>query len=230
MVRVNRALPEGRGLAVRVAALVVLLGAAGWAVRAAPVSFFRDPLGLAARLRAIPAAPAAFVALYALAATLALPATPFTLAGGIVFGFAQGALLNWVAATVGATGSYFLARGLGADAIRRMLGRHAEHVDRLSRQTTAMTIGQLRLIPLVPFDGLSVAAGLARVRAGAFIAGTALGIIPGTLVYTWFARSLAEGVSGASRVAWMELAAASAVLLALSFLPWIVRRRRGAKG
>ncbi|MDE3217614.1 MAG: TVP38/TMEM64 family protein [Gemmatimonadota bacterium] len=220
---------DRRAPVIRGVALVALLVAVAWMLRATPLHVLGNPLALATRLRAVPAAPVIFVGLYAMAATLALPATPLTLAGGIVFGFGEGAVLNWAAATVGATGSYFLSRALGADAIRRVLGRHAERVEALSRQTGWMGIGRLRLIPLIPFDGLSVAAGVARVPARAFIVGTAFGMIPGTLVYTWFAQSLAAGVAGASRTAWTQLAVASVLLLALSFVPVVVRRRRSAR-
>ncbi|HVA58560.1 MAG TPA: VTT domain-containing protein [Gemmatimonadaceae bacterium] len=215
-----------RAALIRLGIFVALIAAAGLALRGTAAGMLGDPLGLAARLRSAPGASALFVLVYAVAATLALPATPFTLAGGIVFGFAKGSALNWMAATIGATGSFILARALGADAIRLLLGRHAARLDTLSSRTGAMAIGRLRLIPLIPFDGLSVASGLARVPTRAFVVGTALGIIPGTLVYTWFAQSLALGISGTSRTAWLQVVAASFLLLALSFLPSLVRRTR----
>lgn len=216
-----------RAALIRLGVFVILIAAAALALRGTAVGALRDPMALATRLRSVPGASALFVLVYAAAATLALPATPFTLAGGIVFGFAKGAALNWLAATIGATGSYVLARALGADAIRLLLGRHAARLDTLSSRTGAMAIGRLRLIPLIPFDGISVASGLARVPTRAFVVGTALGIIPGTLVYTWFARSLALGISGTSRTAWIQVGVASLLLLALSFLPsWVRRMRR----
>jgi uncharacterized membrane protein YdjX (TVP38/TMEM64 family) len=89
-----------------------------------------------------------------------------------------------------------------------------------------VTVLRLRLIPVVPFDGLSVAAGLAAVPLRAFIVGTALGIIPGTVIYTWFAQSLLQGTAGASRSAFAQLAAASVLLIGLSFLPKLVTRWR----
>ncbi|MEO6878417.1 MAG: VTT domain-containing protein, partial [Gemmatimonadaceae bacterium] len=201
-----------RGALLRLGMFVVLVLAAAYVFRGTASALLHDPAALAARLRGARGASVLFVLAYAVAATLALPATPFTFAGGIVFGFAKGAALNWVAATIGATGSYALARGLGADAVRKLLGRHAARLETLSSRTSAMAIGRLRLIPLIPFDGLSIASGLACVPLRAYIVGTALGIIPGTLVYTWFAQSLAAGVSGASRAAWIQVGTASVLL------------------
>ncbi len=185
-----------------------------------------DPRTLAARIQGLPGAAVWFVVVYAIAAALALPATPFTLAGGVVFGVAKGAFLNWMAATTGATGSFLLARWLGADAVRSLLGRHAEKLSWLTYEANVLTILRLRLIPVVPFDGLSVASGLAGVPLRSFVIGTAVGIIPGTLIYTWFAHSLLLGSAGASRSAFMQLATAAALLLALSFLPNLVARWR----
>lgn len=187
-------------------------------------SLLADPLALAERVRALPGASAWFVAAYAVAATLALPATPFTLAGGIIFGVAKGAALNWMAATIGATGSFLLARWLGADALRSLLGRHAARVAWLTYDANVLTILRLRLIPVVPFDGLSVAAGLAGVPLRAFVVGTAVGIIPGTVIYTWFAQSLVQGTAGASRSAFAQLGVAGLLLIALTFLPKLVTR------
>jgi len=183
-----------------------------------------DPSTLAERVRDLPGASLWFVAAYAIAATLGLPATPFTLVGGVVFGVAKGSALNWTAATIGAVGSFLLARLLGADAVRSLLGRHAERLSWLTYETKVVTILRLRLIPVVPFVGLSIAAGLAGVPLRAFVIGTAVGIVPGTLIYTWFAHSLLLGSAEASRSAYLQLAIAATLLIALSFLPKLVSR------
>lgn len=183
-----------------------------------------DPQTLAARVQSLPGAAAWFVVIYAVGASLALPATPFTLVGGVVFGVAKGSLLNWLGANIGATGSFLLARWLGADSARALLGKHAEKLSWLTYDAKLMTIIRLRLIPVVPFDGLSVAAGLAGVPLRSFVLGTAIGIIPGTLIYTWFAQSLFLGSSEASRSAFIQLAMAGTLLVLLSFLPNIVAR------
>lgn len=186
-----------------------------------------DPQTLAARVQSLPGAAGWFVALYALGASLALPATPFTLVGGVVFGVAKGSLLNWLGANLGSTGAYVLARWLGADSVRALLGSHADKLSWLTYDTKLMTVIRLRLIPVVPFVGLSVAAGLAGVPLRSLVLGTAIGIIPGTLIYTWFAHSLFLGSAGASRSAFIQLAIAGTLLVMLSFLPNIVARLRG---
>ena len=192
-------------------------------------NLIRHPSQLAERVQALPGAPAWFVLLYAIGASLALPATPFTLVGGVVFGVFKGSILNWLGANIGATGSFLLARWLGADSVRSLLGTHADKLSWLTYDASLLTIVRLRLIPVVPFDGLSVAAGLAGVPIRSFVLGTAIGIIPGTIIYTWFANSLLLGSDGASKSAFLQLAIAGTLLLILSFLPAIITKLRPSR-
>lgn len=51
----------------------------------------------------------------------------------------------------------------------------------------------LRLIPIVSFDLLSYAGGIAKVRFRAFLFATFFGMIPGTFAYSFLGASLASG-------------------------------------
>ena len=193
----------------------------------------RDPKRLAEavrRARDIRLIAPLFVVSYAVIAGLGLPATPLTLAGGAIFGTVLGSLLNWCGAVMGASASFFLARLLGRDAVHGILGKWSEKLDALSARAGFATLFRLRLLPVVPFNVLSFAAGLAGIPFRSFLAATALGIIPGTLVYTYFADSLLAGVEGASRRAFVRVALAAALLLAISFAPSLIARLRRHPG
>ena len=190
----------------------------------------RDPKRLAEavrRARDIRLIAPLFVVSYAVIAGLGLPATPLTLAGGAIFGTVLGSVLNWCGAVLGASVSFLLARMLGRDAVRGMLGRWSEKLDALGDRSGFATLFRLRLVPVMPFNVLSFAAGLAGIPFRSYLAATALGIIPGTLVYTYFADSLLAGVEGASRRAFVRVALAAALLLAISFAPTLIQRIRG---
>lgn len=207
--------------------LVALLVGAYLAARAAGLTRLTDPAQLSAAVRGLRErrfiAPA-FVGAYALATALALPGSVLTIAGGAIFGFRLGVLLNWTGALLGATLAYLLARALGADALRRVLGGRADRLEALAGSHGFGTVLRLRLIPVVPFNLLNFAAGLARVPLRDYLLGTALGLIPGTVVYTWFADALLAGAAGARRDALVRLAIAGAVLILLSFAPALARR------
>ena len=181
-------------------------------------------VGLVEQARRMRWAGPLFVLTYVVVATVGLPATPLTLAGGAIFGVGLGSLLNWLGATIGASGAFFLARVLGRNAVRRLLGRRAATLDRLGGDGAFASLVRLRLLPVIPFNGLNFGAGLAGVRPGVFVASTALGIIPGTVIYTYFASALLAGVAGAREAAFARLAIAAALLIALSFAPWLARR------
>ncbi|MGH7700679.1 MAG: TVP38/TMEM64 family protein, partial [Gemmatimonadales bacterium] len=66
--------------------------------------------------------PLAFVALYATLSALNFSGLALTLGGGALFGFWWGALLNTIGANAGATGAFWLARLLGRDGVRALVG------------------------------------------------------------------------------------------------------------
>ncbi|MCA9736646.1 MAG: TVP38/TMEM64 family protein [Gemmatimonadota bacterium] len=207
--------------------LALLLAAAAWATRATGLESLLSAEGLVQaleRVRASPWAPIVFIVGYAVATGLALPGTVFTLAGGAVFGFVPGVLWNWLGANLGATLAFLLARALGRDGLDRLLGERAAALDRIGRTHGARTVLLLRLIPVVPFNGLNFAAGLAGVRWRGYALATALGIVPGTAVYTWFAEALLEGSRAASRDALLRVLAAGGLLVLLGLVPVLARR------
>jgi uncharacterized membrane protein YdjX (TVP38/TMEM64 family) len=220
---------RGRGY-VRLAALVAILAAAGYTAYRLRVFELGNPERLGDVIRRasdVPALPMLFVLAYVVATVFGVPGTVFTLAGGAIFGVLFGSFLNWVGATLGAVGAYTLARRLGSDAVRDLLGRRATTLDTLTSKTGFATLFRLRLIPVVPFNALNFAAGLIPAPFRAYVLSTALGIIPGTVVYTYFADSLVAGVTGARDRAFVHVAIAGVLLIALSFVPALARRLHG---
>lgn len=220
--------PSGRSRTLlKLALLILILAGALLAAHALGAFRFRDPTELAGAVRSLRerrfVAPL-FVATYALATALALPGSVLTIAGGAIFGFGLGLLLNWLGAFIGATLAYLLARALGADALRRLLGARATRLDQLAGAHGFPAVLRLRLVPVVPFNMLNFAAGFAGVRPRDYLLGTALGLLPGTAVYTYFADALLAGAAGARREAFVRLLVAGGLLVTLSFVPFIARR------
>ena len=177
-------------------------------------------------LRDAPYAISLFLLLYAIAGTLGVPGSILTLTGGAVFGFELGTLLNWIGATIGSIGGYWLARFLGRDAIERIGGRKIYALERLADSHAFSTILRLRLIPVVPFNALNFASGLVGLDFASYVAGTMIGDLPVTAAYTYFADSLLSGVAGARRTALLHASVAGGLLILLSFVPSVVKRIR----
>jgi uncharacterized membrane protein YdjX (TVP38/TMEM64 family) len=168
--------------------------------------------------------PPAFVLAYSALTALDFSGLVLTVAGGVVFGFERGLVLNTIGANLGASAAYWLARVLGRDAVAALLGARLSRVQRIAGAGGFLWLLRLRLIPVVPFDLLNLAAGLAGTPWRTFAAATALGILPGTVIYTWFAAAIAAGSREASRGALTQLLIAGLVLLLLTFAPAVARR------
>lgn len=219
--------PRRRAGYLKLLALVTIIAGAFVAARSLGLPGVTEPDRLSGAVRALRdrdhVAPA-FVAAYALATALGLPGSVLTIAGGAIFGFKLGALLNWMGASVGAALAYALARSLGTDAVHRLLGSRVPRLDAFTGRHGFLTVLRLRLVPVVPFNLLNFGAGLAGVRFRDYFLATLIGLIPGTLVYTYFADAMLAGAAGARNDALVRLLIAGGLLLLLSFLPAIARK------
>ena len=170
---------------------------------------------------------ALYALFYGAATAVAIPSAPFALAGGVIFGLLPGIAVGWVGAMLGAAGGYWLARGLGKDTVCRALGKHRTMLDKLDDLNGFLPLLRLRLIPVLPLGVVNVMAGLTGMDFRAYLAATAIGILPSTVVYVYFADALFSRNGGTQQMALARIALASGLLLLLSFAPAIVHWFRG---
>ncbi|MFD7655958.1 TVP38/TMEM64 family protein [Actinosynnema sp. NPDC059797] len=168
-----------------------------------------------------PAAPLVFVAVCAAGSSVLVPKPVLSVLGGVVFGPWLGAGVVVAGVTLGALVGFALSRGLGRDAVRPAEGRFAR-VDRVLERHGFAAVVALRLLPVVPFGLVNYTAGLTGVRVGSFAAGTALGVVPATLVYTATGASLTTMTTGG----WLLAGAAVALPALVGFAVFRVRRAR----
>jgi uncharacterized membrane protein YdjX (TVP38/TMEM64 family) len=138
-------------------------------------------------------AAAAYVAFYVVAVAFSLPGAVFiTLAGGFLFGAAGGTALTVVGATAGATLVFLFARRIfGADALDRM-GPAARRLAEGIRRNAASYLLVLRLVPLFPFFLVNLVPAFVGVRLRTYVATTAIGILPGTAVFSLAGAGLGD--------------------------------------
>ncbi len=197
-----------------------------------PLAHYASKESLLSFLRAIRGAwwgPALFIAIYAVGCVLALPGSVLTLAGGAVFGTVGGTMYNVIASNLGATLAFFSARYLGRDFIQGLLkGGKLAKLDAQLGKSGFATIFRLRLIPVMPFNGLNFGAGFSSIKYKDYLLGSFLGMLPGTFIYTYFADALLQGVKEANQKALLHLIVACVLLIALSFLPSLYKKLKGA--
>lgn len=168
--------------------------------------------------------PVAFAVVYALAVTALLPGSVLTASAGALFGLPVGAGAVLVGATAGAVLSFGLARWLGRPVVARYAGSgRLARLDAFLTRRGFVAVLLVRLVPLFPFSVINYGAGVAGVRLSSYVTATALGIIPGTLVYTGLGGSLGDPGSPGL---WIALGA----LLVLSAGGWWAARVIRARG
>jgi uncharacterized membrane protein YdjX (TVP38/TMEM64 family) len=202
---------------IRLAALVVLLTLGGVVLLVFPMPDARELQRWAAGGGVW--LPAVFIAGYAAASLLLLPKNVLSVAAGLVFGLPAGTLLVWFAALIGAAASFWLGRRLGRKGVTRIAGRHLERLDTLVTRHGVLAVLVARLIPVVPFTAVNYGSGLTAVAFPAYLAATAVGIVPGTVAY------VAVGAFGTRPGGWQLWVAAGALLVLSVGGSWFARRR-----
>jgi uncharacterized membrane protein YdjX (TVP38/TMEM64 family) len=142
--------------------------------------------------------PLVFIAGYAAATVAFVPGSVLTLAGGAIFGLAQGVAYVFIGASLGACAAFGLARSFARKAIERRIAGNPRFVavDRAVAAEGRKIVFLLRLSPVFPFSLLNYALGLTRVRFADY-AIACMGMLPGVVLYVYLG-SLAGDVSGQS--------------------------------
>lgn len=128
--------------------------------------------------------PAIYVVAYATLTVALVPGALLTASGGLLFGIGTGSLLTLVGAMLGAVVAFVVARVAGRAAVDRLVSGRVASVDRWLGDRGFLAVLMLRLVLLVPFNVANYAAGVTAIRLRDFAAGTAVGIVPGVVVYT----------------------------------------------
>jgi uncharacterized membrane protein YdjX (TVP38/TMEM64 family) len=133
--------------------------------------------------------PVVFILGYAVATIAFVPGSLLTLAAGAIFGLVEGTLLVLLAATLGASLAFLVARYLARGFVERRLAGNPRFawIDRAIGAEGRKIVFLLRLSPLFPFNLLNYALGLTRVRFTDYLLASA-GMLPGTLLYVYYGK------------------------------------------
>lgn len=180
-------------------------------------------------------APALFVLAYVAVVALSVPGAVWvTLTGGFLFGVFPGVLYNVTGATLGALLLFLAVRAGFADALRAKIDASDGTVRRLSdglRENEVSVLLSMRLVPVVPFFVANLIPAFLGVAAGRFVWTTALGILPGGLVFTSVGAGLGDvfergGTPDLGIVFEPFVLGPLLGLAALSLLPIVLKRLR----
>jgi uncharacterized membrane protein YdjX (TVP38/TMEM64 family) len=126
----------------------------------------------------------AYVLIYATAVALSLPGgAVLTMAGGFLFGTVLGSVLVVLAATVGATLLFLIAKTALGDPLRARAGPFLKKMEAGFQENALSYLLVLRLIPLFPFFIVNLVPAFLGVSLRTYVLATFVGIMPGSLVY-----------------------------------------------
>jgi phospholipase D1/2 len=178
-----------------------------------------------------------FVGLYAMACFL-VPVSLFPVAGGVLFGFRDGLVINLVSVLLGATGPFFIARRLGQHALTRFFSRwHNRDAAARLRNPSPWGFMVIRLLGFPPFVVTNYLAGLSHMRYRRFLWTSAVGLLPWTFVMTFFADTfwvvlLEAGMEGFQKAVMHHarpLLGGAVLLVGVLMVGYLVNRRSKKK-
>lgn len=163
-------------------------------------------------------------AAYAGALVVLLPAAPFTIGAGLIYGL-WGFPLALGSATLGASLAFLVSRHLVRGRVARLIANRPglRAVDRAVAEEGWRVVVLLRLSPLVPFNLQNYACGASSIGFWPYVAATGAGIAPGCLLYVYLGVAGRAG-SGGGALRWALVALGLAATVAVTLL--VGRRAR----
>ncbi len=181
-----------KGPAIKAAIFIIFLVAALVVVRFTPLKEYLTAERLGRLLEtAGPWTPVAYIVAYAVGVCFFLPGTLLTTIGAAIFGPYFGFIYVWLGAMLGSSLSFFIGRYLGRDFAASLIGDKLKKYDEAIERNGFATVLYLRLV-YFPFTPMNFGMGLTRVHFRDYFSGTALGIIVGTFIFTFFVGTIKE--------------------------------------
>ncbi|MEM8780858.1 MAG: VTT domain-containing protein, partial [Cyanobacteria bacterium P01_G01_bin.49] len=154
--------------------------------------------------------------------------TVLTIVGGILFGIVWGTVLSVIGATLGALGAFLSARYLLQNYAKTRFNKKGvlSKFQQAALEHPIKFVLAVRLAPISPFNVVNFLLGLTPVHWLSYTWATLIGIIPGTLAYTWLGVSGADALQGSDRLSFFL---ALGFLSLLSIIPLLFREQLFSK-
>lgn len=162
--------------------------------------------------------PVVFILGYAVAVVAFIPGSVLTLAAGAIFGLVEGTIFVFVAAVLGSTACFLIARHGAREAIEKRIDGDPRFaaIDRAVGEQGRKIVFLLRLSPAFPFNLLNYGLGLTKVKLTDYLIAS-FGMLPGTLLFVYTGK-VAGDVAAIAGGAQTEKGAADWALLIVGLL------------
>jgi uncharacterized membrane protein YdjX (TVP38/TMEM64 family) len=214
--------------AIKAALLVIFIVAAIMVMRFTPAKEHLTPEQLGLLLKAAGFwAPLAYIAIYVAGICLFMPGTLPAAGGAAIFGPYFGFVYVWIGALLGSSLAFFIGRYLGREFSASLIGDKLKRYDDAIERNGFAAVLYLRLV-YFPFTPMNFGMGLTKVRFWDYFFGTALGIVVGTFILTFFFGTVKEiWASGdwTGVISWKVLFSISLFVFSF-FIPKVIKRMK----
>lgn len=138
--------------------------------------------------------PVVYIVLYTIRPLIFFPALIFNLASGLLFGPWWGTIYLVMGGSFGACLCFGITRLLGQKRCAALWGKSLflQNWNEHAAESGFRTILMMRVVPLFPYDIVSYASGLSKVKFTDYAAATMLGMLPGAFAYNLLGYSLTD--------------------------------------
>jgi uncharacterized membrane protein YdjX (TVP38/TMEM64 family) len=158
-----------------------------------------------------------YVIVYILVVMCALPgAALITMLGGALFGW-QAIPLTLIGATIGAIGAFFLSRYFIGSYVQKKFSSQLQIINQEINTFGSLYFLSIRISPVFPFWLVNLLAGLTTLKLWQYTWLTAVGIIPGTIAYTYAGYSLSTITKPSEALSPKTISA----LLGIALVSWL---------
>ena len=167
-----------------------------------------------------------YMLVYLVSVAFSVPgATVLTLAGGFLFHLFPGVVYVIAGATLGATFAFLLSRYILGNTIQNKYGSQLQRFNREVDENGHLYLLTVRFIPVFPFFLINILSGLTKIPLWTYIWTTSVGILPGSLVYT-FAGSQLGTINSVGDLFGSRILIAFLLLAALTLVPLVLKKIR----
>jgi uncharacterized membrane protein YdjX (TVP38/TMEM64 family) len=165
---------------------------------------------------------AVVVGTYVVASLIFVPVTLLVGATALILPPWQSFVCAMTGTVLSAWATYWVGRRLGKRTVRKVAGERLTRLNKYLARQGVLTVMIVRNLPVAPFTVVNIVAGTTRIKQGAYLLGTLLGMLPGILVITIFTDRMLQVFKNPS---WINVLTAAGVLLVIGFGLWWLRKR-----
>lgn len=179
----------------RIFIVILCVAALGLMWKYTPLSRYATPdtvIPILEQVRHTPWAVPTAMLVYTVGTLAFFPHMAMTATIVLVFDPLQAFSIAMTGSLVSGAIGFWMGRKLGLRSVRALVGDTAERISLYAKKGGVLGITLLRLLPIAPYTAVNIALGMLEVTFFAFMAGTFLGTLPGTVIAAFLGHSALE--------------------------------------